>query len=53
MLVALDVDHNGEISTGEMNNAPAILLKLARNGDGQLTEDELRPRPAAQAVDSF
>ncbi|MCU1236445.1 MAG: EF-Hand, Calmodulin [Candidatus Solibacter sp.] len=51
MLIALDVDHNGEISTPEMENAPAMLKKLDRNGDGQLTEDELRPRPATMSMD--
>ncbi len=38
MLIPLDTDHNGEISTEEMENAPLILKKLDRNGDGRLTE---------------
>src|SRR4051794_15676378 len=39
----LDADHNGFISAKEILNAPAALLTLDKNGDGQLTQDELRP----------
>ena len=46
VLAALDTDHDGEISAEEMKNAPAALRKLDRNGDGWLTEDEVRPDPA-------
>jgi Ca2+-binding EF-hand superfamily protein len=41
-LVALDTDSNGEISAEELAAAPTALRKLDRNGDGQLTEDEVR-----------
>ncbi|MDX2031585.1 MAG: hypothetical protein SF339_12995 [Blastocatellia bacterium] len=42
---ALDADNDGAISTAEIENAPAALRKLDRNGDGQLTEEEVRPGP--------
>jgi Ca2+-binding EF-hand superfamily protein len=40
---ALDGDHDGIISAAEIQNAPAALRTLDKNGDGQLTMDELRP----------
>jgi Ca2+-binding EF-hand superfamily protein len=40
---ALDTDHNGEISADEINNASASLKTLDKNGDGQITEDEVTP----------
>jgi Ca2+-binding EF-hand superfamily protein len=40
---ALDTDHNGEISADEINNAAASLKTLDKNGDGQITEDEVTP----------
>jgi Ca2+-binding EF-hand superfamily protein len=43
ILNALDTNHDNIISAEEINNAPASLLKLDKNGDGQLTPDELRP----------
>jgi EF hand len=43
IIAVLDADHNGIISAKEVLNAPAALLILDKNGDGQLTEDELRP----------
>lgn len=43
VMTALDADNDGVISAAEINNAPAALRKLDKNGDGQLTEDELRP----------
>lgn len=43
VLKALDADGNGEISSKEIDNAAAALRKLDRNGDGRLTEDEVRP----------
>ena len=41
---ALDADANGEISAEEINNAPTTLKKLDKNGDGQITEEEVRPQ---------
>lgn len=43
VLAALDADKNGEISAEEIDNAAAALKKLDKNGDGKLTEEELRP----------
>ncbi len=40
---ALDTDHNGILSADEIANSPAALRTLDRDGDGQLTADELRP----------
>ena len=42
--MALDTNHDGNISADEIRNAPASLLTLDKNGDGQLTEDEVRPQ---------
>ena len=43
LMMALDADGDGVISAEEINNATAALRKLDKNGDGKLTEDELRP----------
>lgn len=43
ILSALDTDHDGVISAAEIDNAPAALRKLDKNGDGQITADEVRP----------
>jgi hypothetical protein len=42
-LAALDADHDGEISAIEIEHAARALLTLDKNGDGQLTLDELLP----------
>ena len=42
LMMALDVDGNGEISADEINNATAALKKLDRNRNGKLDADELR-----------
>ena len=39
-----DMDRDGEISKKELANAVAVLKKLDRDGNGELTRDEL-PRP--------
>jgi tetratricopeptide (TPR) repeat protein len=36
----LDADHNASLSPGEIVAAPAALLSLDRNGDGELTPEE-------------
>jgi Ca2+-binding EF-hand superfamily protein len=41
---ALDADHDGTITAAELKNATAALKSLDRNGDGKLTEDEVRPQ---------
>jgi EF hand len=43
VLAALDADHDGEISSWEIDHAAAALKKLDRNHDGYLTADELIP----------
>ena len=42
---ALDTDKDGTLSSDEIANASESLKKLDKNGDGQLTPDEYRPRP--------
>jgi hypothetical protein len=44
LLLALDADGDGIISAQEIANASAALKALDKNGDGQLTQDELRPK---------
>ena len=44
VFAALDTNHDGVISADEIANAPAALKTLDKNGDGQLTRDELRPQ---------
>jgi Ca2+-binding EF-hand superfamily protein len=46
LMDALDPDHDRVISADEIKSAMAALLKLDKNGDGKLTEDEIRPQPA-------
>lgn len=43
LMHALDTDRDGALSAAEIANAPASLRALDKNGDGQLTGDELRP----------
>lgn len=43
LLMALDTNHDGIIDSNEIANASAELLKLDKNGDGQLTKDEYMP----------
>jgi Ca2+-binding EF-hand superfamily protein len=50
VLAALDADHDGEISAREIQNAPAALKTLDKNGDGRLTQDEVLPDPIVNAV---
>jgi Ca2+-binding EF-hand superfamily protein len=40
---ALDANHDGEISAAEIDNAATSLRTLDKNGDGRITEDEVRP----------
>lgn len=50
LFMALDANHDGMIDGAEIANAPAALEKLDKNGDGQLTLEEIRPpRPARAA----
>lgn len=43
LLHLFDTNHDGTISADEIANASAALKALDKNGDGQLTGDELRP----------
>ena len=43
LINALDANHDGVIDATELANAPASLKALDKNGDGQLTQDEIRP----------
>jgi hypothetical protein len=43
VIAALDANGDGVIDASEIANAPAALKKLDKNGDGQLTRDELMP----------
>lgn len=44
LMEALDANHDGVIDADEIANASAALKKLDKNGDGKLTQDELRPQ---------
>jgi len=43
IIAALDANHDGVIDAAEIANASAALQGLDKNGDGQLTPDELHP----------
>lgn len=43
IIAALDANHDGVLSADEIKNATAALLTLDKNGDGQLTGEEMRP----------
>jgi EF hand len=43
IVVALDANHDGVIDSNELANASSALKTLDKNGDGQLTREELRP----------
>ena len=45
IIAALDLNKDGTIDASEIEKAPKSLLKLDKNGDGKLTEDEYRPKP--------
>ena len=50
LFAALDANHDGVIDAQEIANAPAALKTLDKNGDGQLTHDEVAPpRPPRPA----
>ena len=43
IIEALDLNHNGIIEADEIFKASESLKKLDKNGDGKLSEDEIRP----------
>ncbi len=43
VIAVLDANHDGVIDSTEIDNAPAALRTLDKNGDGKLTPDEVRP----------
>jgi hypothetical protein len=45
LLVLLDTDKDDVLGSAEINGAPAALQALDKNGDGQVTSDEIRPLP--------
>jgi Ca2+-binding EF-hand superfamily protein len=48
LLKALDADGNGELSSSEIADAPKVLAKFDKNGDGKIEKEELlaqAPRP--------
>lgn len=50
VIVVLDANHDGVIDAAEIANASKALLTLDKDGDGQLTREELRPaRPEGDA----
>lgn len=50
---ALDANHDGEVSASEIENAPAELRALDKNGDGKLTEVEVTADPVITLVIQF
>lgn len=50
VIAVLDANHDGVLDATEITNASKALLTLDKNGDGQLTQDEMRPpRPEGDA----
>ena len=43
LMEVLDANHDGVIDAAEIANASAALKTLDKDGDGKLTQDELRP----------
>ena len=45
VFIALDSDRDGVLSARELENASSSLLRADRNRDGEISGEELRPRP--------
>jgi len=50
VLDALDLNHDRILSADEIKAAPQSLLTLDKNGDGQITANEVSPRPDNSAA---
>jgi hypothetical protein len=50
---ALDANHDGEVSAAEIENAPAALRTLDKNGDSKLTGVEITSDPVASLASSL
>lgn len=48
IVIALDQDQDGKLSTEEMESAPDALKALDENGDGELTGEEMFGAPPAE-----
>ena len=44
LMMALDADRDGQLSAREIQQAPAALRKVDRNGDGKIEGEEMRPQ---------
>lgn len=51
VLAAIDANKNGILEADELAGAPAALLKLDKNGDGELTREELQAGRGARRAD--
>jgi len=45
LMAALDANQDGVLDATEIDNAVAALKALDKNGDGQLTREEIHPKP--------
>jgi hypothetical protein len=45
LVAVLDADRDHKISAEEIEGSPTALKKLDENGDGDITREELRPKP--------
>ncbi len=43
LIAAIDADHDGNVSSEEIENSPEALKTLDKNGDGALSPEEMRP----------
>jgi Ca2+-binding EF-hand superfamily protein len=48
LFLALDTDHDGKLSSAEISAAVEVLKKVDKNGDGEITIDELLPPEPAK-----